>query len=70
MGTTGGTGSRPVVDARAGAEGTRLDLDGVCCWFGSDNTVIKLVAGTVTRRVVGYGIPAFPPRFVSWRDPA
>jgi putative ABC transport system ATP-binding protein len=31
----------PAVDARAGAEGTRIDLDGVCRWFGAGDTVVK-----------------------------
>jgi len=56
---TTGTGSRPAVDARAGAKGTRLDLDGVCRWFGSDNTVIKPVDGTVTGVAAGYGLLAW-----------
>jgi putative ABC transport system ATP-binding protein len=29
--------------AREGAEGTRLDLDGVCRWFGVGETVVKAV---------------------------
>ncbi|MDP2775177.1 MAG: ABC transporter ATP-binding protein [Nocardioides sp.] len=33
--------SRPVVDARAGAEGTRIDLDDVCRWFPVGDTVVK-----------------------------
>jgi putative ABC transport system ATP-binding protein len=36
-------GGLPAVDARAGAEGTRLDLDGVCRWFGVGDTVVKAV---------------------------
>jgi putative ABC transport system ATP-binding protein len=38
-----GPGLEPAVDARAGAEGTRLDLDGVCRWFGAGDTVVKAV---------------------------
>src|SRR5215470_4337071 len=34
---------RPAVDARAGAAGTRVDLDGVCRWFGAGGTVVKAV---------------------------
>ncbi len=37
------TGGAPAVDARAGALGTRLDLDGVCRWFGSGANVVKAV---------------------------
>jgi putative ABC transport system ATP-binding protein len=33
--------SRPVVDARAGSEGTRIDLDDVCRWFPVGDTVVK-----------------------------
>jgi len=33
----------PTVDARAGAAGTRIDLDGVCRWFGAGDTVVKAV---------------------------
>ena len=36
-------GGLPAVDAREGAEGTRLDLDGVCRWFGVGETVVKAV---------------------------
>src|SRR5512135_924093 len=36
-------GLEPAVDARAGAEGTRLDLDGVCRWYGVGDTVVKAV---------------------------
>ena len=36
-------GQLPAVDARAGAHGTRLDLDGVCRWFGVGDTVVKAV---------------------------
>jgi putative ABC transport system ATP-binding protein len=43
MGTTMRPGGLPTVDARAGAEGTRLDLDGVCRWFGVGDTVVKAV---------------------------
>jgi putative ABC transport system ATP-binding protein len=43
MGTAMGAGQLPAVDARAGAEGTRLDLDGVCRWFGVGDTVVKAV---------------------------
>jgi len=49
MGTTTGPGRlaaperRPAVDARAGAAGTRIDLDGVCRWFGAGDTVVKAV---------------------------
>jgi predicted ABC-type transport system involved in lysophospholipase L1 biosynthesis ATPase subunit len=38
-----GPGLEPAVDARAGAEGTRLDLDGVCRWFAVGDTVVKAV---------------------------
>jgi putative ABC transport system ATP-binding protein len=34
---------RPAVDARAGAAGTRIDLDGVCRWFGAGDAVVKAV---------------------------
>jgi putative ABC transport system ATP-binding protein len=34
---------RPAVDARTGAAGTRIDLDGVCRWYGAGNTVVKAV---------------------------
>jgi putative ABC transport system ATP-binding protein len=34
---------RPTVDARAGAAGTRIDLDGVCRWFGAGDAVVKAV---------------------------
>src|SRR5512138_2214762 len=49
MGITTGPGRlpvperRPAVDARAGAAGTRIDLDGVCRWFGAGDTVVKAV---------------------------
>ncbi len=43
MGTTTGRGGLPAVDARAGAQGTRLDLDGVCRWFRVGDTVVKAV---------------------------
>jgi len=49
MGITTGPGRlsgqerRPPVDARAGAAGTRIDLDGVCRWFGAGDTVVKAV---------------------------
>jgi putative ABC transport system ATP-binding protein len=43
MGTTIEPGLEPAVDARTGAEGTRLDLDGVCRWFGVGDTVVKAV---------------------------
>src|SRR5262249_61667940 len=33
----------PAVDARAGATGTRIDLDGVCRWFGAGDPVVKAV---------------------------
>ena len=43
MGMTIGPGLEPAVNARTGAEGTRLDLDGVCRWFGVGETVVKAV---------------------------
>ncbi len=43
MGMAMRPGPEPAVDARAGAEGTRLDLDGVCRWFGVGGTVVKAV---------------------------
>src|SRR5512135_3744281 len=43
MGTTTGPGASLPVDARAGAEGTRIDLDDVCRWFGAGDTVVKAV---------------------------
>ncbi|HEX6853688.1 MAG TPA: ABC transporter ATP-binding protein [Streptosporangiaceae bacterium] len=49
MGITAGPGRLPEagqrrsVDARAGAEGTRIDLDGVCRWFGAGDTVVKAI---------------------------
>jgi putative ABC transport system ATP-binding protein len=39
MGET--TVARPVVDARAGAAGTRIDLDDVCRYFPVGDTVVK-----------------------------
>ena len=33
----------PVVDARAGSAGTRIDLDDVCRWFQVGSTVVKAV---------------------------
>jgi len=33
----------PVVDARIGSEGTRIDLDDVCRWFQVGNTVVKAI---------------------------
>jgi putative ABC transport system ATP-binding protein len=33
----------PVVDARRGAEGTRIDLDDVCRWFGAGDTAVKAI---------------------------
>ena len=33
----------PVVDARAGSAGTRIDLDDVCRWFQGGGTVVKAV---------------------------
>jgi hypothetical protein len=36
-------GQLRAVDARAGAAGTRFDLDGVCRWFGAGDTVVKAV---------------------------
>src|SRR5262250_2222530 len=48
MSITTGPGRLPeaerlAVDARAGAAGTRIDLDGVCRWFGAGDTVVKAV---------------------------
>jgi putative ABC transport system ATP-binding protein len=43
MGTMAGPGGPPAVDARVGAQGTRLDLDGVCRWFGTGDSVVKAV---------------------------
>jgi ABC transporter len=43
MGRAMRAGQLPAVDARVGAEGTRLDLDGVCRWFGVGDTVVKAV---------------------------
>jgi ABC-type sugar transport system ATPase subunit len=43
MGRTMGAGQLPAVDARVGAEGTLLDLDEVCRWFGVGDTVVKAV---------------------------
>jgi putative ABC transport system ATP-binding protein len=43
MDTTTGPERLAVVDARAGAAGTRIDLDGVCRWFGAGGTVVKAV---------------------------
>ena len=48
MGITTGPGwvdreRLPAVDARVGAAGTRIDLDGVCRWFGRGDTVVKAV---------------------------
>ena len=42
MGQVAGRGL-PVVDARAGAEGTRIDLDGVCRWYRTGDTVVKAI---------------------------
>ncbi|TCN29615.1 putative ABC transport system ATP-binding protein [Kribbella orskensis] len=36
---------RPPVDARAGAQGTRIDLDDVCRHFGVGDTVVKALDG-------------------------
>ena len=33
----------PVVDARIGSEGTRIDLDDVCRWFQVGDTVVKAI---------------------------
>jgi putative ABC transport system permease protein len=33
----------PAVDARLRAAGTRIDLDGLCRWFGAGDTVVKAV---------------------------
>jgi putative ABC transport system ATP-binding protein len=33
--------ARPVVDARVGAAGTRIDLDDVCRYFPVGDTVVK-----------------------------
>ena len=38
-----GRGPLPVVDARAGSEGTRIDLDDVCRWFSIGASVVKAV---------------------------
>src|SRR5512146_301704 len=35
--------SAPVVDARPGSAGTRIDLDDVCRWFQVGGTVVKAV---------------------------
>src|SRR5512146_2691537 len=35
----------PVVDARAGAEGTRIDLDDVCRHFSVGGSVVKALDG-------------------------
>ena len=35
--------TRPVVDARSGSEGTRIDLDDVCRWFHVGDVVVKAV---------------------------
>jgi putative ABC transport system ATP-binding protein len=43
MGMTMRPSRLQAVDARAGAEGTRLDLDGVCRWFGMGDTVVQAV---------------------------
>ncbi|MET0524500.1 MAG: ABC transporter ATP-binding protein [Nocardioides sp.] len=36
---------RPIVDARAGSEGTRIDLDDVCRWFPVGDSVVKALDG-------------------------
>ena len=33
----------PVVDAKAGSAGTRIDLDDVCRWFQVGGIVVKVV---------------------------
>jgi putative ABC transport system ATP-binding protein len=33
----------PAVDARAGAAGTRIDLDEVCRWYGAGDTAVKAI---------------------------
>src|SRR5215831_11573016 len=33
----------PVIDARIGSEGTRIDLDDVCRWFQVGDTVVKAI---------------------------
>jgi putative ABC transport system ATP-binding protein len=40
MGMAMGVGQLPTVDARAGAEGTRLDPNGVCRWSGVGDSVV------------------------------
>lgn len=42
---SGVTNSLPIVDARAGSEGTRIDLDDVCRWFPVGDTVVKALDG-------------------------
>jgi putative ABC transport system ATP-binding protein len=43
MGVTTQLESLPAVAARASAEGSRIDLAGVCRWFGTGDTVVKAV---------------------------
>ncbi len=43
MGEVTGPGALPVVDARAGSSGTRIDLDDVCRWFHVGGSVVKAV---------------------------
>ena len=38
-----GSAAVPVVDARGGSAGTRIDLDEVCRWFRVGDTVVKAV---------------------------
>jgi len=41
----GVTDYRPIVDAREGSEGTRIDLDDVCRYFRVGDTVVKALDG-------------------------
>jgi putative ABC transport system ATP-binding protein len=43
MSTATGRDRQPSVDARAGSQGTRIDLDDVCRWFGSGETVVRAI---------------------------
>lgn len=43
MGEATGPGALPVVDARAGSSGTRIDWDDVCRWFHVGGSVVEAV---------------------------
>ena len=69
MGMTIEPGLEPAVDAREGAEGTRLDLDGVCRWFGVGGTVVKAL-DDVNLHVDESRVCGGPWRVRVWQDNA